>query len=84
MNRRKSTLKDAMKNDKKLEEFLSKPISREEVRRAIKSLKNNKSFGNDRIPAEMYKENIEIMEDAIYEIHSIFTYSGINAGVIIA
>ena len=68
MNRRKSTLKDAMKNDKKLEEFLSKPISKEEVRRAIKSLKNNKSFGNDRIPAEMYKENIEIMEDVIYEI----------------
>ena len=65
MNRKNSTLKDAMKKDKELEEFLSKPISKDEVRRAIKSLKNNKSFGNDRIPAETHKENIEIMEDVI-------------------
>ena len=76
MNRKNSTLKDAMKKDKELEEFLSKPISKDEVRRAIKSLKNNKSFGNDRIPAEMYKENIEIMEDVIYEIICISVKQG--------
>ena len=39
MNRKNSTLKDAMKKDKELEEFLSKPISKDEVRRAIKSVK---------------------------------------------
>ena len=66
--RNNSELKKILDNNATLNEQLNSEITKEEIRRAIRTLKNNKSFGSDRIPAEIYKENREIMTEVIHEV----------------
>jgi len=66
--RNKSELKKILAKNNELNEALNTKITKEEVYRAIRTLKNNKSFGSDRIPAEIYKENKEIMTNITHEI----------------
>ena len=43
-------------------------ITKEEIRRAIKKLKNNKAAGTDNIQAEMMKESEDISVDVLYTL----------------
>lgn len=47
---------------------LNAPPSREEIRGAIKAMKNNKAAGSDGIPAEIYKEGGPMIQ---YQIHQL-------------
>ena len=66
--RKKATLTKMINKDEKLKNLLERGIQKEEIRKAIASLKNGKSFGKDAIPGEIYKNNTETMTDILYEI----------------
>jgi len=57
------------KQDENLKKMLSREIQKEEIKKAIASLKNGKSFGVDAVPGEIYKYNETVMTDILYEIY---------------
>ena len=46
----------------------TEPVSKAEIRRAIKSLKNGKAPGEDRITAELLKADLEFTIDRVKEL----------------
>ena len=68
-DRKKSCLHTFLNENPEIKTTLNKKIEENEIRKAIRSLKNNKSFGDDRIPSEVFKENedkmVEIMKEMV-------------------
>jgi len=46
-----------MEENDNIEKMLKQEIKKEEIQKAIRSLKSGKSCGGDGIPGEIYKEN---------------------------
>jgi len=52
-----------------LKNLLEREIQKEEIEKAIASLRNGKSFGKDAIPGEIYKYNAKTMTDIAHELY---------------
>lgn len=66
--RKNADLTKLLRENQGMKEVLNKEIEKDEIKKAIRSLKNNKSFGEDRIPGEVFKENENMMTEILYEI----------------
>lgn len=49
--------------------FLDKPVTHEEVRNAIRSMKSGKSPGTDGFPVECYKEYVDIIAPVLTNVY---------------
>ena len=64
------------RNNKVQNKTLDSPISEKDIKGAIKSLKNNKASGIDKISSEMIKSAINYIEDHLIKIFNILLQSG--------
>lgn len=52
-------------------EFIDRPITREEIEKAVKNLKNNKSPGSDGFTNEFYENFIDIISPILERAYSL-------------
>ena len=55
---------------------MNQPFTAKEIKSAIRSLRNNRSVGDDQIKAEMLKSTLDILHELLADIYNNISETG--------